>query len=267
MLASRAASVTAAAALRPPIDTISAPPFPPAAAWVNCTGLTMAELAGRAVLIEFWDFCRPNSLRTLPYITAWHERYAPAGLVVVSVHCPGFRASANEDAVRAAIARLEIVHPVLLDSNFALWQDYENAGWPGRYLWNAAGLLADYHYGEGGYDETELAIQALLGVEREPLRPLRPEDAPGARLVVPSEERREEPWSGPYEAGGVWAVLEPRRSEGPASVLVNGRELTVAHPGAALLIEHDHHRAGELELDLGDGVRCDAVCFTAGLAS
>src|SRR5450631_1409247 len=102
----------------------------------------MAELRGRPVLIEFWDFCRPNSLRTLPYLMAWHERYADR-LVVVSVHTPGFRASANEDAVRAAVSRLQIAHPVLLDTNYALWQDYENAGWPGRYLWGPDGALAD----------------------------------------------------------------------------------------------------------------------------
>jgi hypothetical protein len=252
--------------LRPPIDTILAPPFPAPAAWVNSPALKMDELRGQAVLIEFWDFCRPNSLRTLPYVQAWHERYAPEGLVVVAVHSPGFRASAREDSLREAIVRLGIVHPVLLDTNFAFWQEYENAGWPARYLWNGDGMLADYHYGEGAYAETELAIQTLLGVEREPLAPLRAEDAPGAQLVVPSEERREEPWSGPYEAGGVWAVLEPRSGRAGASVRVNGRELEITHPGAELLVEHDHHQRGELLLELGEDVRCDAVCFTAGLA-
>jgi hypothetical protein len=49
------------------------------------------------------------------------------------------------------VARLGIEHAVLLDTNFALWREYENAGWPGRYLWNADGMLADYHYGEGAY--------------------------------------------------------------------------------------------------------------------
>src|ERR1700722_1473288 len=139
---------------RPPHDSIPAPPFPVGAAWVNVDEpLRMDELRGRVVVLEFWDFCRPNSLRTLPYLKAWHERYADDGLVVVSVHCPGFRASADEDAVRAAVARLAISHPVLLDTDFALWQEYENAGWPGRYVWGPAGTLADYHYGEGAAAE------------------------------------------------------------------------------------------------------------------
>jgi hypothetical protein len=224
----------------------------------------MEELRGRPVLIEFWDFCRPNSLRTLPYLKAWHERYRADGLTVVSVHSPGFRASADERATRAAVARLGIEHAVLLDTDFALWRDYENAGWPGRYLWSPDGTLADYHYGEGAYAECERAICALLGIEREPLAPLRAEDAPGARLVVPSQDRLTEPFSGPYEAGAVWAVLDPPAPGGV--VRANGLEIAVEHPGAYLLAAHERHASAELVLELGSGVRCDGVCFTPGLA-
>jgi hypothetical protein len=223
----------------------------------------MAELRGRAVLIEFWDFCRPHSLHTLPYLQGWHERYAQAGLVVVSVHAPGFRASADDDRVRAAVARLGIEHPVLLDGDFALWQEYENEGWPGRYLWSPDGVLFDYHYGEGDYEGCEAAICELLGVACEPLPPLRPEDASGALLAPPSEDRLEQPFSGPYEAGEAWAVLDPPLGGG--TVLVNSSELVVAHPGAYLLARHERHSAAELELELGAGVRCDGVCFTPGL--
>ena len=251
--------------MRPPIDSIQAPPFPSGARWLNSPALEMTALHGAPVLIEFWDFCRPNSLHTLPYLIAWHERYADAGLVVVSVHSPGFRASANEENTRAAVARLGIEHAVLLDTNFALWRDYENAGWPGRYLWNAEGMLADYHYGEGAYADCERAICALLGTECEPLAPLRPEDDPDATLVVPSSDRLREPFAGPYEAGAVWAVLDPAAPG--AQVGVNGRELAIEHPGAHLLIAHERHSAGELELSLGAGLRCDGVCFTPGLAA
>jgi hypothetical protein len=63
----------------------------------------------------------------------------------------------------------------------------------------------------------------------------------------------------------VWAVLEPRTPA--ASVTVNGRELAVPHPGAHLLISHERHSRGEFELSAGADVRCDAVCFTPGLAA
>jgi len=247
--------------LKPPVDFIEAPPFPSGERWINTAPLVMEELRGRVVVLEFWDFCRPNSLRTLPYLREWHSRYGDRGLVVVSVHAPGFRASADEDAVRAAVARLDIQHPVLLDTDFALWHEYENAGWPGRYVWGADGMLADYHYGEGAYADCEEVIGSLLGIEVDPLAPLRAEDARGASLVVPSEDRLSEPFDGPYEAGEAWAVLD-----GSGAVRANGRELAVEHPGAYLLVAHEHHTAAELQLELGAGVRCDGVCFTPGLA-
>jgi hypothetical protein len=103
------------------------------------------------MLVEFWDFCRPNSIRTLPYVKTWHERYAEAGLRVIGVHCPGFEPGRDEQAVRDAVVRLEIVHPVLIDSEFELWQEYENKGWPARYLFDGRARLFEYHYGEGAY--------------------------------------------------------------------------------------------------------------------
>jgi hypothetical protein len=247
--------------VRPPVADIAAPAFPGGLPWLNVDALTVGELRGRPFLVEFWDFCRVNSLRTLPYLKAWHERYAANGLVVISVHCPGFEASRDPDAVRAAVGRLGIEHPVLIDSELELWADYGNGGWPARYLFGRDGMLADVHAGEGAYAETERTIAELLGVEREPLEPLRPEDDPEALVAAPTAEQPGA-WSGPYEAGGVWAVLD-----GTGAATVNGRTIAVEHPGAYLLIEHERHTAGELELELGPGVRCEAVCFTPGVAA
>jgi thiol-disulfide isomerase/thioredoxin len=252
---------------RAPADDIFAPPFPRGLPWVNApaSGVSVIQ-RGRPLLVEFWDFCRPSSLRTLPYVKAWHERYGAAGLRVIGVHCPGFEASRGEQAVREAVARLGIAHPVLIDSELQLWQEYENLGWPARYLFDGHARLFDYHYGEGAYAETELAIQELVGVRREPLEPLRPEDVAGA-LLEPQTEDQAGAYSGRYEAGGVWAVLA-----GVGTVTVNGgetfgrRELTVAHPGAYPLIEHERHTVGELRMEIGAGVSCLATCFTPGVA-
>ncbi len=139
------------------------------------------------------------------------------------------------------MARLEVPYPVVVDTGLEIWQEYGNLGWPARYLFNQEGRLFDFHYGEGGYDETEAAIQELLGVERPPLEPLRPEDAPGA-MLMPQSEDVEGPYSGPYEAGGVWAVLE-----GEGAVTANGRAIAVDHPGAYELIAHPVSTAGELD--------------------
>jgi thiol-disulfide isomerase/thioredoxin len=247
--------------MRPPADYDHlAPAFPRAAEWVNVAPLRMDQQSGRPVLVEFWDFCRVNSLRTLPYLKAWHERYAEAGLRVVGIHAAGFEPSQDPDAVRAAVARLGIEYPVLIDAGMEAWEAYGIQGWPSRYLWDGEGRLADYQIGEGGYEESERAIQELLGVEREPLEPVRPEDAPGI-LLPPQTDDQPGPYTGPYEAGGVWAVLS-----GSGTVCVGGDEIVVEHPGAYPLIEHDRHTEGVLALDVGDGVTCHAVCFTPGLA-
>jgi hypothetical protein len=221
----------------------------------------MDKQAGRPVLVEFWDFCRPNSLRTLPYVRAWHERYAADGLRVISLHSPGFEASRPEDAVRAAVARLRIEHPVCIDSDLLVWGLYDNEGWPARYLFDQRSRLHEYHFGEGGYAETELAIQELLGVDRALVPPLRPEDEPSARIVVPTPDQPGA-YSGPYVAGTAWAVLDGR-----GEVRANGRPVAVEHPGAYVLAEHPVSTEGVLDLEVGAGVECLAVCFTPGLAA
>jgi thiol-disulfide isomerase/thioredoxin len=227
---------------------------------VNVAGRGVSVIQrGRPLLVEFWDFCRPNSIRTLPYLKAWHERYARDGLRTIGVHCPGFEPSRGEAAVRDAVARLGIEYPVLIDSHLQVWREYGNAGWPARYLFDGGARLFEHHYGEGAYAETELAIQQLLGVEREPLGPLRPEDAPDAKLR-PQTEDQPGAYSGPYEAGGVWAVLE-----GEGTVTANGARVPVAHPGAYPLIEHERHTAGVLELKVSPSVTCHATCFTPGI--
>jgi thiol-disulfide isomerase/thioredoxin len=244
------------------VDHIHAPAFPARLHWVNVATLRMDQQRGRPVLVEFWDFCRPNSLHTLPYMTAWHERYGDTGLRVIGVHTSGFPPSDDSEAVSSAVERLQVPYPVVVDAEYEIWNLYGNLGWPARYLFNQEGVLFDFHYGEGGYDETERAIQELLEIADEPLvTPRRAEDVPGAQLT-PQSEDVEGPYSGPYEAGAVWAVLD-----GTGTVEANGRTIAVEHPGAYELITHAVSTAGTLELTVGDGVTCYAVCFTPGLAS
>jgi len=246
--------------VRAPVDHITAPPFPPRLPWIGVSTLRMDQQLGRPVLVEFWDFCRANSIRTMAYLKAWHERYAHAGLRVIGVHASGFEPSAEPAAVRAAAARMEIPYPVVVDVEYEIWQLYGNLGWPARYLFDQQGRLLEYHFGEGGYEETELAIQELLGIERPVLEPVRAEDAPGAELVAQSEDVLG-PYSGPYEAGEVWAVLEGR-----GRVAAAGRQVVVDSPGCYCLISHPVSTPGRLELVLDEGVHCHAVCFTPGLA-
>jgi hypothetical protein len=245
--------------VRAPQSAIPAPPFPRELEWVNVAPLRMDKQRGRPVLVEFWDFCRVNSLRTLPYLKAWHARYAGDGLRVIGIHTGGFEPARDKVAVRTAVERLGIEYPVVIDERLELWDFYGNEGWPARYLWDTEGALFSMHYGEGAYAETESEIQELLAIERELMAPLRPEDAEGL-LLPPQTEDQPGAYSGPYEAGGVWAVLD-----GDGTVVANGREIAVDGPGAYPLVEHERHTRGELALEVGPGVTCFATCFTPGV--
>jgi len=172
--------------------------------WLNVAFLRMGPLLQRAcVMIEFFDTARINSHRTLPYVKAWHERYAGQGLRIIGVHSPGYSFGRDREVVERAVRALGIEHAVLLDPDFEVWRLYGNRGWPGRYLFDRAGLLRYIHYGEGDYLDAERAIQeALLDADPalelpEPLEPLRPEDAEGvllspqtADVALPAERER-----------------------------------------------------------------------------
>jgi hypothetical protein len=176
------------------------------------------------------------------------------------VHTGGFPPSRDDDLVREAVARLEIPWAVAIDTQLKVWDIYGNQGWPARYLWDPEQALHSMHYGEGAYTETELEIQSLLGVSREPVAPIHPEDAPDA-LVAAQTADQPGAYCGRYEAGAVWAVVS-----GAGTLRVNGRENAVTHAGCVPLIEHRRHTAGELALEAGEGVTVHATCFTPGLA-
>jgi len=157
------------------------------------------------------------------------------------------------------VQRLEVPYPVIVDLHMELWELYGNRGWPGRYLWDREGLLSYYHYGEGAYQETERAIAEMLGLDRDPVAPVRPEDAPD--LLLPAQTADQEgAYSGPYEGGGAWAVLD-----GHGVVRANAAQIAVDGPGCYPLVEHERHTHGELSLEIGEGVTCYATCFTPGL--
>jgi hypothetical protein len=162
--------------------------------------------------------------------------------------------------VRRAVERLEIPWPVVIDSELEIWDIYGNQGWPARYLWDTDHNLFSMHYGEGAYVETEREIQALLGLDLEPVAPVHPEDAEDA-LIVAQTPDQPGAYSGPYEAGGVWVVVE-----GHGVVRANGRELAVTEPGCFAVLEHPGHTEGVLELEAGEGVTVHATCFTPGVA-
>ena len=239
--------------------------------WLGVAFLRMDRLLGRHVtLVEFWDFARVNSLRTLPYLTAWHERYAEAGLQVIGVHSPGYSFGREREVVERAVERLGVPYPVLLDPELEVWRLYGNKGWPGRYLFDRRGMLSFIHYGEGEYLDTELAIQESLGEldpgfeAPEPLEPIRPEDAPGvllepqtADIALPADRERLElvrDWEdgGDYiEAADAGAAASFSFTAGGAFAVLSGDEV---EPGL-------YESGGTVEAD-SPGLRLHGVQFT-----
>jgi thiol-disulfide isomerase/thioredoxin len=144
--------------------------FDRARVWLNSEPLTAAELRGRVVLVDIWTYSCVNWLRTLPYVSAWAERYRDRGLVVVGVHCPEFGFEHDLDNVRHATRKLGIDYPVVIDNDFAIWQSLANRYWPAVYLVDRDGRIGYHHFGEGNYEETERAIQQMLGIDEEPVR-------------------------------------------------------------------------------------------------
>lgn len=170
-------------------QSVHAPEIGPV--WLNSPPLTLRQLRGRLVLLDFWDFTCVNCLRTLPYVTAWHRRYEPYGVQVLGIHSPEFYFSKAPGVVEAALRELGIDYPVMLDNDYTVWKLFANRYWPTKYLIDGEGYLRYAHFGEGAYTETEQAIQELLREQTpgltlpSPLPLVRPLDAPGALAFCP----------------------------------------------------------------------------------
>ena len=145
---------------------IKAPEFAQINGYINTPNnnspLTLSSLKGKVVLVDFWTYSCINCIRTIPHLNDWNQKYADKGLVIVGVHSPEFEFEKNYDNVKAAVKRLGITYPVILDSNHGTWNAYGNQYWPRDYLIDSQGYIRDNHIGEGGYDQTEKAIQSLL---------------------------------------------------------------------------------------------------------
>jgi len=235
--------------------------------------------------VHFYDLAQLNSVRTLPYLRSWQERYSGDGLALIGVHSPRFPFTQSIDVVAAAAERLEIDWPVIVDPEFAVWRLYEPHGWPALFLWGRGGALRWYHLGEGDYQGTEEAIREELagtgnGHEWPPLLdPIRPSDAPGATVIGPTPEvfpggSTEDPWPKTeadrtleldYEAGGAYAATD---GEGEIAIRIDGEAaepIRAIHPGLQELTSHDRTERHHLELAPSPGLLIYSVQFAAGI--
>jgi cytochrome c biogenesis protein CcdA/thiol-disulfide isomerase/thioredoxin len=130
--------------------------------WLNSSALTMAQLKGKVVLVDFWTYSCINCVRTLPYVTGWYEKYKDKNFIIIGVHTPEFAFEKETKNVEKAIKQFGIHYPVAQDNDFATWKAYKNRYWPAEYLIDAQGHIRLTHFGEGHYEEMEQAIRELL---------------------------------------------------------------------------------------------------------
>lgn len=133
-----------------------------ATAWLNSPPLTPAALRGKVVLIDFWTYTCINWRRTLPYLRAWAKKYKDQGLVVIGVHTPEFSFEKNLDNIRREAKDQVVDYPIAVDSDYAVWNAFDNHYWPALYFIDAKGHIRHHQFGEGDYEQAEMVIQRLL---------------------------------------------------------------------------------------------------------
>jgi len=143
-------------------DGFKAPEFSKISTWINTEGFTIDSQKGKVVLIDFFTYTCVNCIRTYPYIKKWHEKYEDVGLVVVGVHSPEFEFEKRIENIRRAAEFHGLEYPIAVDNEHGTWDAFSNRYWPAKYLIDASGKIRYFHFGEGGYEETEKHIQELL---------------------------------------------------------------------------------------------------------
>lgn len=158
------------------VEQIRAPDFVGGGPWINSEPLSIEDLLvkrEKAVMVDFWTYSRVNCLRALPYLKKWWSKYKDKAFQLVSVHTPEFDFEEDYDNVERFCRENGIAWPVVMDSDYVIWNAYGNRYWPNKYLVDLDGIIRYDHAGEGAYAETEIMIQHLLR-EADPLVELPP---------------------------------------------------------------------------------------------
>ena len=134
--------------------------------WLNAAGpITMKDLRGKIVLIDFWTFCCINCMHVLPDL-AYLEKKFPDELVVIGVHSAKFDNEKETNNIRKAILRYEIEHPVINDANMTVWRKFGVHSWPTLVLIDPEGQYCGYVAGEGNRELLEKVVERLIAYHK-----------------------------------------------------------------------------------------------------
>ena len=172
-----AATVALYLAAELPLDAVAAEPHNSREAaefthslpeeWINSPPLTLAELRGNVILIDFWTFDCWNCYRSFPWLKSVETRYESRGLQVVGVHTPEFDHEKVYENIIAKVREFELHHPIMIDNDFSYWNAMGNRYWPTYYLIDKRGrvrsvFVGETHPGDARATEIEAAIEGLL---------------------------------------------------------------------------------------------------------
>ncbi len=144
------------------VQNESVPELAGISGYINTDGITLGELKGKVVLVDFWTYTCINCIRTLPHLVEWYSKYSDNGLEIIGVHTPEFEFEKEYDNVLMAVERYGIKYPVVQDNEYVTWSVFKNRFWPHKYLIDANGMVRYDVIGEGRYAETEKKIVELL---------------------------------------------------------------------------------------------------------
>ncbi|WP_209324288.1 NHL domain-containing thioredoxin family protein [Brevibacterium renqingii] len=165
--------------------------------WMNSGGkdLTLAELRGKVVLLDFWTFCCINCLHVLDELRPLEEKYAKE-LVIIGVHSPKFEFERTVEAVDQAVERYQVEHLVLDDPDLVTWQAYTARAWPTLAVIDPEGYLVATMSGEGHAAGLTEIIEGLIaehsakGTLHSGDGPYVPPPAPETDLFYPGKATR-----------------------------------------------------------------------------
>ena len=148
------------------IHRVRAPEFPPDCHWLNAPPLTLKSLRGKIVLLDFWTYCCINCLHILPDLQFLEEKYARSPLAVIGVHSGKFPNEQDPDNIKEAVLRHSVAHPIIVDSDLQIWDEYSIKAWPTVVLIDPEGYIIASFSGEGNLEIMDAYISAALEIYR-----------------------------------------------------------------------------------------------------
>lgn len=211
---------------------VRSPELPQDRIWLNTDRpLSLKELKGRIVILDFWTYCCINCLHVLPDLKYLEQKYKDS-LTVIGVHSAKFDNEKEADNIRQAILRYDVEHPVLVDRNFEVWQQYAVRAWPTLMVIDPEGYVVGYVSGEGNRDVLDRLIDQML---------------------------REHQQKGTIAFSELSLILEKQRQPLATPLAFPGKVLACEADNRLFVADSGHHRivvstlAGEVQHSIGTG--------------